>query len=99
MTLPTRDAQRRMVWVTRARPKIDRMAYPWIISRLGDLRAVILFVAPPRWRAWRSVTTGSLSTPRGVFSHCGKLCSFDVMPREVGLSIDDLHRQWSARRA
>ena len=99
MTLPTRDAQGRVVWVTRARPKIGSIACPWIIRRLGDLRAVILFVAPPRWRAWRSVATGSLSTSRGVFSHCGKLCSFDVMPREVGLSIDGLPRQWSARRA
>ena len=45
MTLPTRDAQGRMVWVTRTRLKIDRIACPWLIRRLVDLRAVILFVA------------------------------------------------------
>ncbi|WP_239986120.1 chromate resistance protein ChrB domain-containing protein [Paracoccus sp. SY] len=57
-----------MVWVTRTRLKIDRIACPWLIRRLVDLRAVILFVAPPRWRAWRSVTTGSLSTLGGLQS-------------------------------
>ena len=44
--LPPRDAQGRTVWVTRARPKIDRIACPWLIRRFVDPHAVFLFVAP-----------------------------------------------------
>ena len=36
----------RTVWVTRARPKVDRIACPWLIRRFVDPRAVFLFVAP-----------------------------------------------------
>src|SRR5258707_2875359 len=44
--LPSRDAKGRTVWVTRARPKIDRIACPWLIRRFVDPNAVFLFVAP-----------------------------------------------------
>ena len=37
--LPPRDRQGRTVWVTRARPKIDRIACPWLIRRFVDPRA------------------------------------------------------------
>ncbi|MGY3291256.1 rhodanese-related sulfurtransferase [Bradyrhizobium sp. LM3.6] len=45
--LPPRDAKGRTVWVTRARPKVDRIACPWLIRRFVDPNAVFLFVAPP----------------------------------------------------
>src|ERR1700745_810161 len=44
--LPPRDAQGRTVWVTRARPKIERIACPWLIRRFVDPNAVFLFVPP-----------------------------------------------------
>ncbi len=37
--LPPRDGQGRTVWVTRARPKIDRIACPWLIRRFVDPKA------------------------------------------------------------
>jgi rhodanese-related sulfurtransferase len=43
--LPPPDRQGRTVWVTRARPKVDRIACPWLIRRFVDPRAVFLFVA------------------------------------------------------
>src|SRR5438105_3810982 len=45
--IPPRDAIGRTVWVTRSRPKIDRIACPWLIRRFVDPAAVFLFVAPP----------------------------------------------------
>src|SRR5262249_1185931 len=45
--MPKRDARGRTVWVTRSRPKIDRIACPWLIRRFVDPAAVFLFVAPP----------------------------------------------------
>jgi hypothetical protein len=44
--LPQRDAKAgARVWVTRARPKVDRIACPWLIRRFVDPNAVFLFVA------------------------------------------------------
>ena len=44
--MPPLDSQRRTVWVTRSRPKIDRIACPWLIRRFVDPAAVFLFVTP-----------------------------------------------------
>ena len=44
--LPPRDTKGRTVWVTRARPKVDRIACPWLIRRFIDPSAVFLFVLP-----------------------------------------------------
>ena len=44
--LPERDGQGRTVWVTRTRPKVDRIACPWLIRRFVDPNAVFLFVTP-----------------------------------------------------
>src|SRR6202044_3742213 len=44
--IPPRDTEGRTVWVTRTRPKIDRIACPWLIRRFVDPGAVFLFVAP-----------------------------------------------------
>src|SRR3990170_2520418 len=86
--LPARDAQGRTVWVTRARPKVDRIACPWLIRRFVDPNAVFLFVAPPEVLG---VADRFSATPfdiegDGVFwSHRGELCTFDVMVEEFGL--------------
>src|SRR6516165_5330477 len=45
--IPKRDGRGRTVWVTRERPKIDRIACPWLIRRFVDPAAVVLFVASP----------------------------------------------------
>jgi len=87
--LPARDAVGRTVWVTRARPKIDRIACPWLIRRFVDPGAVMLFVAPAEVPA---VAERFGATPfdiegDGIFwSHRGVLCTFDVMVEEFGLS-------------
>src|SRR6202162_2514835 len=44
--LPPRDEKARTVWVTRTRPKVDRIACPWLIRRFIDPNAVFLFVQP-----------------------------------------------------
>ncbi|TIP74871.1 MAG: sulfurtransferase, partial [Mesorhizobium sp.] len=42
--IPPRDEKGRTVWVTRTRPKVDRIACPWLIRRFIDPGAVFLFV-------------------------------------------------------
>jgi rhodanese-related sulfurtransferase len=44
--MPRRDDEGRTVWVTRARPKVVRVACPWLIRRFIDPSAVFLFVPP-----------------------------------------------------
>jgi rhodanese-related sulfurtransferase len=91
--IPPRDAQGRTVWVTRARPKIDRIACPWLIRRFVDPRAVFLFVAPPEVAAVADRFGATPFDIEGVsWSHRGPLCTFDVMLEEWGLATEALQR-------
>ena len=91
--VPERDDQGRTVWVTRARPKIDRIACPWLIRRFIDPSAVFLFVAPS---AVVDVAERFHAAPfdiEGVFwSHREERCTFDVMVEEFGLDCEALDR-------
>jgi rhodanese-related sulfurtransferase len=92
--LATRDAQGRTVWVTRARPKVDRIACPWLIRRFVDPDAMFLFVAPTDVAGVAERFGATPFDVDGVFwSHRGDQCSFDTMVEELGLgSIDALAR-------
>ena len=87
--LPKRDAEGRTIWVTRARPKVDRIACPWLIRRFVDPHAVFLFVSPSE-ALGVAETFGAAPfdiSADGVFwSHRGELCTFDVMVEELGLA-------------
>ena len=90
---PPRDAQGRTVWVTRARPKIDRIACPWLIRRFVDPDAVFLFVAPSEVVAVGERFNATPFDIENVFwSHRGELCTFDVMVEEFGLATPPLLR-------
>ena len=87
-SLPAHDARGRTVWVTRSRPKVDRIACPWLIRRFVDRDAVFLFVNPSEVQgvAERFGATPFDIEGEGVFwSHRGELCTFDVMVEEFGL--------------
>ena len=68
------------LWVTRHRPKIDRIACPWLIRRFVDPSAQFMFVPPAEVSL---VAEKFNATPFDVedveFSHKGDLCSFDTM--------------------
>lgn len=98
--LPARDAQGRTVWVTRARPKIDRIACPWLIRRFVDPNAVFLFVAPSEVVAVGERFAAVPFDIENVFwSHRGELCTFDVMVEEFGLAIPPMLRLATMVRA
>src|SRR3954462_3410179 len=85
--LPGRDGRGRTVWVTRARPKIDRIACPWLIRHFVDPAAVFLFVASSEVPGVAERFGATPFDVESVFwSHRGELCTFDVMVREFGLS-------------
>lgn len=98
--LPARDPQGRTVWVTRARPKIDRIACPWLIRRFIDPSAVFLFVAPAEVVAVGERFNAAPFDIENVFwSHRGELCTFDVMIEEFGLTTPPLLRLATMVRA
>jgi len=89
--LPPLDKRGRTVWVTRARPKIDRIACPWLIRRFVDPHAVFLFVAPAEVLPVAERFAAEPFDVEGVhWSHRGELCTFDTMPDEFGLAIEPL---------
>ena len=92
--LPQPDPMGRTVWVTRARPKVDRIACPWLIRRFVDPAAVFLFVAPADVAGVAERFGATPFDVDGVFwSHRGDMCTFDTMVEELGLgSIDALAR-------
>jgi rhodanese-related sulfurtransferase len=98
--LPPRDAQGNTVWVTRARPKVDRIACPWLIRRFVDPNAVFLFVAPPEVVAVGERFNAAPFDIEEVFwSHRGELCTFDVMIEEFALATPPLLRLAAMVRA
>jgi hypothetical protein len=98
--LPPLDALGRTVWVTRSRPKIDRIACPWLIRRFVDPKAVFLFVAPSEVEAvGERFGAMPFDTENVFWSHRGDLCTFDVMIEEFGLSTPPLDRLATMVRA
>ncbi len=91
--LPPRDARGRTLWVTRHRPKVDRIACPWLIRRFVDRGAVFLYVAPAEVA---EVAQRFGATPFDIegcaWSHRGPLCTFDVMLAAWGLRTPALER-------
>jgi rhodanese-related sulfurtransferase len=91
--LPPRDTAGRTLWVTRARPKVDRIACPWLIRRFVDPRAVFLFVAASEVAAVADRFGATPFDIDGVFwSHRGERCTFDIMIEEFGLASPALDR-------
>ncbi|MCB1503032.1 MAG: chromate resistance protein [Bauldia sp.] len=91
--LPPRDRAGRTVWVSRARPKVDRIACPWLIRRFVDPAAVFLFVAPTEVSAVAERFGATPFDIEGVFwSHRGEACTFDVMVEELGLATEAMLR-------
>jgi rhodanese-related sulfurtransferase len=89
--LPPRDAEGRTLWVTRARPKIDRIACPWLIRRFVDPDAVFLFVEASQAIAVAERFGATPFDIEGVFwSHRGERCTFDAMVAEFGLGTNAL---------
>ena len=70
-------------WVTRERPKIDRIACPWLIRRFIDPEASFLYVPTERVFDVAATTGATAYDIPGAepFSHDGELCSFDAFLR------------------
>lgn len=76
-----------MKWITRERPKIDRVACPWLIERFIDSEAEFLFAPPDEVRQIAQEKGAVPFDVEGVeLSHDGPLCSFDALLKRYSLS-------------
>jgi hypothetical protein len=78
-----------MKWVTRARPKTDRIACPWLIRRFIDPDAEFLYVpADDVLAVAEREGAHSFDAPGAEFTHRGDQCSFEVLIEDYGLGDD-----------
>lgn len=88
------------LWVTKQRPKIDRIACPWLIKRFVDPAARFLFVAPNEVAdVAEKFNATPFDVPDGFWSHRGDTCSFDTMLDEFKLQTAPLMRLADVIRA
>jgi rhodanese-related sulfurtransferase len=84
---------RASIWVTRERPKIDRIACPWLIRRFVDPDAVFHYVAKDFVKDVAKETGGiPYDIPDVDFSHVGENCSFDAFVAWSGIRDAALDR-------
>ena len=82
-----------MKWVTRARPKVDRVACPWLIKRFVDPEAEFLYV-PPSEVLQTAEKEGAIpfDVPNVELGHSGAQCSFDAIIKKYHLTDCSLQR-------
>jgi rhodanese-related sulfurtransferase len=94
--MPPAGGDGRTIWVTKARPKIDRIACPWLIRRFIDPLARFLFVSPSAVTGVADIVKGTpFDIEDAFFTHRGELCTFDVLLQEfdfVTLPLERLAR-------
>src|SRR5215208_2567743 len=78
-----------MKWVTRARPKTDRIACPWLNKKFIDPEAEILYVDPERvLEVAKREEAHSFDAPEARYTHRDGKCTFEVLIEEYGLEGD-----------
>jgi hypothetical protein len=79
-----------MKWITRERPKVDRIACPWLIKRFVDPEAEFLYV-PGDQVALAAQREGATpyDVPGAELGHRGDQCSFDTIVHAYGLATDN----------
>jgi len=89
-----------MKWITRERPKIDRIACPWLIRRFIDKDAVILYVPTADvLRVAKQQDAVPFDVPGVELTHDGPLCSFDALLKKYALNSPTLARLATIIRA
>ena len=92
-SIPTCGNNGHSVWVTKQRPKVDRIACPWLIRRFVDSKAQFLFVSSSEVLDVADKFNANAFDVEGVFwNHRGDQCSFDTMLEEFNICTPALGR-------
>ena len=78
-------------WITRERPKIDRIACPWLVRRFIDPRAQFFYVPVDRvFEEAQRLQAVPYDIPGAPIAHDDELCSFDTLLRAFDLKLPAL---------
>lgn len=76
-----------MKWITRERPKIDRIACPWLIRRFVDNDAEFIYVPKEKvFEEAQKINAIPYDIPGAEYSHYGDRCTFDYIVEKHHLS-------------
>ena len=75
-----------MKWITRERPKIDRIACPWLIKRFVDAEAEFIYVPKDKvFEEAKKQEAIPYDIPGAEYSHYGEACTFDYIVKKHAL--------------
>jgi hypothetical protein len=75
-----------MKWITRERPKIDRIACPWLIKKFVDQNAEFIYVPKENvFNKAKELNAIPYDIPGAEYSHEGDFCTFDYIVKKHGL--------------
>lgn len=76
-----------MKWITRERPKIDRIACPWLIKRFVDPEAEFIYVLKEKvFEQAKAIEAIPYDIPGAEYTHYGKECTFDYIVKKHQLN-------------
>lgn len=76
-----------MKWITRERPKIDRIACPWLISHFVDSDAEFIYVAKDKvFEKAKELNATPYDLPGAEYTHEGELCTFDYIIKKHNIN-------------
>ena len=81
-----------MKWITRERPKIDRIACPWLIKNFIDKEAEFIYVPKEEvFKKAKELNAVPYDIPGAEYSHYGDECTFDYLVKKHQLNDSALH--------
>ncbi|MDB4904962.1 MAG: chromate resistance protein [Mucilaginibacter sp.] len=76
-----------MKWITRERPKIDRIACPWLIKNFVDPQAEFIYVPKDQvFESAKELNAIPYDIPGAEYTHEGDRCTFDYIVKKHGLT-------------
>lgn len=82
-----------MKWITRERPKIDRIACPWLIAKFIDPKAEFIYVSKEQvFSVAKEMGATPYDIPGAELTHEGELCSFEAFLKKYQLKDPALDR-------
>lgn len=76
-----------MKWITRERPKIDRIACPWLVKKFVDNDAEFIYVPKEQvFEKAKELNAIPYDIPGAEYSHCGNECTFDFIIKKHNIN-------------
>jgi hypothetical protein len=82
-----------MKWITRERPKIDRIACPWLIKKFVDPEAEFIYVPKEEvFKKAKELEAIPYDIPGAEYTHDGQMCTFDYIVKKHEIIDPAIHQ-------